>query len=331
MFLYFNEENDIEVKKLYKIKCFFILFCFNFSITCLCNYHNNQIKIKDPYKTNQGYHPKIICFDDYWNGYKYWMAFTPYPYRNASKENPCINVSNDLKNWICPNGLINPIDTPSIFNQNDYYNSDTHLLYNKETNKLEIFWRYVDHLKIIIYTKSSYNGINWSQKEVFLSSNNRTKEDYISPSIIYENGKYKIWYVNQNQVWYMEKKGTFSNKRLLNINFKNNLLPWHIDVIYNKKKNIYELLIVAYETWERLHFMPLFYLYSKDNNFWSFPIKILEKSKNIHNFDSQGIYRSSLIYLNSTYFLFYSGHNEKDMVGIGLVYGRNIKYLRPYI
>ena len=125
------------------------------------------------------------------------------------------------------------------------------------------------------------------------------KKDFISPAIIFEKGKYKIWYVNKNQIYYIEKyKNKITRPRIMNIKYKNNFKTWHIDVIYNKKKYIYELLSVAYLNWESRLIMPLFYLYSKDNINWSFPIKILEKSKNISNFDSKGLYRSSLIYLN---------------------------------
>ena len=90
------------------------------------------------------------------------------------------------------------------------------------------------------------------------------------------------------------------------------------------------MLTVAFSNWKLRQRMPLFYSYSKDNINWSFPIIILEKSKNISNFDSKGLYRSSLIYLNNTYFLFYSGHNNMNEVGIGLLFGKNIKNLRPY-
>lgn len=316
-----------------KLKFLLINICVLFKINDDKIYlHNNQLILEDPYNTNQGYHPKIICFNTFWNGYKYWMAFTPYPKRNFSKENPCINVSNDLKKWICPKGLINPLDIPD--NTNNSYNSDTHLLYNRESNRLELFWRFVDNRKKIrVYTKYSYDGINWSQKKIFLRSENMKKKDFLSPSIIYENGKYKIWYVFNYQIYYMEKeKGKkFTKPRRLNIHYKNNVKSWHIDVYYNNKKKIYELLTVAHSKWELVYFMSLYYLYSKDNIIWSSPIIILQNSKNKANFDSQGIYRSSLIFQNNKYFVVYSGHSKNHTLGIGLVYGRNIKNLKPYI
>ena len=206
------------------------------------------------------------------------------------------------------------------------------MLYNQETKKLEIFWRFVNPPKIIIYTKNSKDGINWSNKIIFLKSDNMKKISFTSPTIIFENGIYKIWYVNKSKIHYIEKdKKKISRPRIININYKNNFKTWHIDVIFNKKKNIYEMITVAFLNWKLRQIMPLFYSYSKDNINWSFPIKILEKSKNISNFDSKGLYRSSLIYLNNAYFLFYSGHNYMNKVGIGLLFGKNIKNLRPYV
>lgn len=129
----------------------------------------------------------------------------------------------------------------------------------------------------------------------------------------------------------MEKTNIFTTPRRLDINYKNNLKSWHIDVFYNNQKKIYELLTVAHSNWKFVHFMPLFYFYSKDNIHWSSPIIILQNSKNRTNFDSEGLYRSSLFYQNNKYFLIYSGHSINQTLGIGLVYGENIKHLKPYI
>jgi hypothetical protein len=60
-------------------------------------------------------HPDIHYFPDGFNGYRYWMAFTPYFgavssfSKPATFENPTIVVSNDAVNWSAPVGLQNPI------------------------------------------------------------------------------------------------------------------------------------------------------------------------------------------------------------------------------
>lgn len=135
---------------------------------------NNFYNIFFFYNFNNGYHPKIIFFDNLWNGYKYWMAYTPYPKSNATKENPFIVASNDLIHWKNPKGLKNPLDIPK-YSYKKHYNSDTHLLFNNITNSLEVFWRYVNdkNKEVIIYKKNSKNGIKWSNKKIFIKSNNR--------------------------------------------------------------------------------------------------------------------------------------------------------------
>ena len=68
------------------------------------------------------------------------MAYTPYPQGDDAKENPPIAVSNDLINWTT---LIN-LDTPSETIPQERYNSDAHIVYNNELDRLECYWRYVD-------------------------------------------------------------------------------------------------------------------------------------------------------------------------------------------
>ena len=54
---------------------------------------------------DQPTHPSVISFEKKWNGYKYWMVYTPYPEANGEEENPCIAVSNDLYKWETPYGV----------------------------------------------------------------------------------------------------------------------------------------------------------------------------------------------------------------------------------
>ena len=58
--------------------------------------NSNKITMNTTLNNNQGYHPKVISFEKEWNGYKYWMSFTPYPKKDETKENPVVNVSNDM-------------------------------------------------------------------------------------------------------------------------------------------------------------------------------------------------------------------------------------------
>ena len=96
------------------------------------------IKTYDGY--NQPCHPKVLYFADGWNGYRYWMAYTPYPYCEDSLENPCLAVSDDGYTWFAPDGVKNPVTGyPPTFENSAHY-SDPHLLMNGET--MELWFRY---------------------------------------------------------------------------------------------------------------------------------------------------------------------------------------------
>lgn len=83
---------------------------------------NDASLIKDISHPNVGYcHPDVEFFPNGFNGYKYWMVFTPYfgAVENVqiSKryENPTVVVSNDGLNWESPAGIHNPIQgTPGL-------------------------------------------------------------------------------------------------------------------------------------------------------------------------------------------------------------------------
>lgn len=291
--------------------------------------NSERINFITPKNDKQAYHPKVISFDKKWNGYKYWVAFTPYPKADETEENPVINASNDMVTWYEPNNIKNPLDVPTP-SDSQHYNSDTHLLYNENLNQLEIFWRYVNDKdnSVIIYKRTSKDGSNWTEKEVFLVSNNRKNNDWVSPAIILEDNTYKIWYVAKREIYYIEKTGEFiSEPILIDVNYKDNHRTWHIDVMYNESKNIYELVTVAYVDVNNRENMEMFYSSSKDNISWSTAIKILSPSIDKSAWDSQGLYRGSLIYIDNKYYIFYSGHDKDMNVGVGLMCGKNIEKL----
>src|SRR5690625_4256142 len=49
--------------------------------------------------SGQATHPDVLYFENGWGGYKYWMAYTPYPFSDDSLENTSITYSNDGVNW----------------------------------------------------------------------------------------------------------------------------------------------------------------------------------------------------------------------------------------
>jgi len=286
-----------------------------------------KLELTSAYGDNEGYHPKVISFDKPWNGYYYWIAFTPYPKADQGKENPHILASNDLIDWEEPKGYDNPLEPQPDEDSKNIYNSDTHLTYNEKENRLECFWRYVNNkdMSVIIYMKYTYDRVNWSDKEVFLEGNRR-KVDYLSPVVMVEENKYKIWYIDRDfSLKYMEKyidDGGLIEVREIEVDYGNRELKnWHLDVIKTDKG--YEVLMSAFK--KNRNKMSLYYLRSVDNINYTRPRVILEPFT--YSWNDRGLYRSSLLYYKDNYIVFYSGIGNDEKRGVGIAYGKNIDNL----
>ena len=139
--------------------------------------------------SNQVTHPKVIYFENGYNGYKYWMVSTPYPKNNTYLENPSIAVSNNGVDWIEPDGIRNPVSGyPSKVKDDSYY-SDPFILYDKD--KFEVFYRKTRSYLNGYYKSNGYNymyyinskdGITYSDPKIIMD--NTPKEQYMSMSVI---------------------------------------------------------------------------------------------------------------------------------------------------
>lgn len=141
---------------------------------------------------NQVTHPSIVAFEEKWNGYLYWMAYSPYPYANGEEENPCIAVSNDLLYWETPKGLVNPIANNEETGCDEL--KDPHILYREDLDQLEVWYlgRQAvslggDGTSLLVMRKVSDDGINWGPLEIM------TQTEYLSPSVLWDGEKYQMW------------------------------------------------------------------------------------------------------------------------------------------
>lgn len=294
------------------------------------HYHNAHypLKLTSAYGDNDATHPKVLNFKEKWNGYKYWMVYSPYPHSDDSKENPHIRVSNDLINWIVPEGLKNPIDdTPSDYENMVVYYSDPHLVYNDDKDELECYYRRVDDKKdeMVLYRKTTKDGIHWSDREI-ITTTKRSEHDYVSPAIIYDNGIYKMWYVDKNNTnCYAESKDGYhySSCKKIDLKYPLTVKTWHLDVI--KTENGYEMITVAFNNWNDRAVMNLYYFHSDTETGFKDGTIIIKPSH--VSWDNGGLYRSTFIYENGTYYVFYSGISSNFDRGIGLSYGKHIENL----
>lgn len=258
----------------------------------------------------QNVHPSLIYFDKSWNGYKYWLAITPYRKENEWLENPCVMCSNDLVNWNKPRRGTNPLVSTEDVEM--YHYSDPQILFNN--NKLEIWYRKRTRGILgdseVILRKLSCDGVNWSKEEV-LNSSEGTFNQFMSPVVIIEDDKYCIWVVdwkNKKIKYYVSKDGTdWCFVRDIIIAPMEGRYVWHMDI--KKTKNGFEMYFSA--ALDEYDNQKIAYCYSKDNVTWSTPVIVMEKGKE-GAFDEDFLYRPTFIDIDNNRYIMYSARDKKN-------------------
>lgn len=301
---------------------------------------SQKLNIVSSYGDTQAYHPKVLNFEKPWNGYRYWMAYTPYPAADQTKENPHITVSNDKVHWETLDEVKTALDPLTPFEDpSRQYNSDTHLVYREDIDTLECYWRQVDDIRgtDTIFKRTTKDGKHWTDREQVLQT--KTGDDGIlSPAIIYEDGKYKMWTINyfgKFPIRYRESEDGYhwSKPREITLQYdSDNLRSWHLDVIHTEKG--YEILVVAFKEGDNHLQMNMYYTKSKDNITYDPCITVLKPSTSPVAWDNRGIYRSCFFVEDGKYYVYYSGigypkgiHSSR---GVGLSIGSSIEDLKGY-
>lgn len=131
-------------------------------------------------------HPSVVDFGpgQSWNGWRYWMAMTPFSGGDEDLENPSILASDDGFTWQVPPGLTNPLAVRGAAPGFDY-NSDAELIYHD--GKLWCFWRpangFVDPLDEALYYRTSTDGVTWTPQQQ-AGAWYDVPVSYASPSIV---------------------------------------------------------------------------------------------------------------------------------------------------
>lgn len=279
--------------------------------------------------SNQANHPKVLYFEDGWNGFKYWMAFTPYPHSNDDYENPSIIVSQDGLNWNVPSGSTNPVISLSNDIKLGAHYSDPHLVMRDQV--MELWYRYnpakpgeirPDNSISIIYRIKSKDGIVWTQPEIIIKGSN-----YYSPVIIYEESKYKIWYTTDTGMYYIQSDNdcaSFTNPQTVFTGLPGDRIPWHFDIIHSEKG--YEMLVSNYSGkvfGPNFQHQLISYSVSNDKINFANSIDIIKASIG-NSWDNQQIYRPSLIRTNNEYHIYYSAMSQNSEWHIGLISGTDL-------
>ncbi|WP_293933130.1 hypothetical protein [Sphingobacterium sp. UBA6645] len=282
----------------------------------------DSVKILN-YKGNfQNIHPKVLHFASGLWGFKFWMAYTPFPYEWDQDENPCIAVSNDGENWITPPGLINPL----AYAPPNGYNSDTHLVWRADTQTLECWYRPYNNLtsSAKLVRRMTTDGVNWSQQEDIVGI-----DGVLSPSILFEGGKYKLWYPNASKkIYYTESSGVNPSGWSTPLEKTINIYAWHMDVIRTPKG--LEYLIQGWEEGKGSNFNSGMFYMLEDGVSPLIASKILSIN-NLPGDPSQyeGLYRGSILLVDGQYKVYYSYIRNDRYQGMMLAKGEDIYRLLP--
>ncbi|MGJ1196627.1 hypothetical protein ACR777_09760 [Sphingobacterium spiritivorum] len=213
-------------------------------------------------------HPSVVYVNNKWNGFRYWMAMSPYFGQTKSDpgfENPTVVCSNDGIHWEEPKGIRNPIDIPPAKPSHAYWSDPK--LYLDDKGLMHIFYRgdampngklgvrFGDHERAIVH-RSSRDGAGWSKVWMLYSSDSEGVDAanlLLSPAIfqdhtgryncydvIYSSAKHPIGpqgnqthaFVHRRTSAQIDSFGKFSTTQLckfINRPWGTGMDPWHLD------------------------------------------------------------------------------------------------------
>lgn len=254
-------------------------------------------------------HPDVLTFDTPWNGYRYWMAFTPYP--AEAREKPNIVASHDGVRWEVPAGLTNPIAplSEAVALGHDYW-SDTDLVMLNDTTMAVYFRGAKTNANDGVYRKTSTDGVTWSATTQVLSGAFAT---ILSPAIVREDdGTFTMWCIDHtkatgNRVWRRTSPDGLTWSAASACTYQTPAVgtAWHIDVIRAGGK--YHMLLASRDAAWRLYYGK-----SSDGIAWTTSVAMPQTGL---DFDSHGHYRSTFAAVPGSplrFDVWFSGINSPD-------------------
>lgn len=253
------------------------------------------------------------------------MAFTPYPHGTPPLENPSIVVSQNGIKWEVPDGLTNPlVEKPEPRG----YNSDPHIFYNENTEKLEVWYREVTgtsptETETIIRLTSS-DGITWSQPEAMLSETTDDRPfNLISPSVIFDQGIYKMWFMKNHYLYYMTSSDgkNWSDPVDVRANGKR-VVTWHTNVVLHEG---------TYHMLNFVHSRIIRYSYAEVGSETEFSeeVQIIKNTGSEWELDGRGFYRASAIFTGTNVIVIYGTISHQNDWLLHAVSGLDFYNLKP--
>lgn len=200
--------------------------------------------IPDGFGGNAVVHPSVVDMvretGEPFRGWRYWMAYTPYPGSDDTKENPSIAVSNHGWEWQTPEGV--PI--PLVPQPDSWYYSDTDLLWDPGQSAFVLYWRHQAHGQ---RAAISSNGVDWARKGIILP------DDHVSLAVIRRSaGDWWMFMVHPNtfQLKFYRASaplGPWTGETLITLPGAGSNL-WHMDMHWDPDLGAF-LMIASNRSW----------------------------------------------------------------------------------
>lgn len=218
-------------------------------------------------------HPSVVFAPEGWNGYRYWMAYTPWP--DGSREFPCIVASQNGVDWEVPAGLVNPLITvgtvvaqPSGGASNFGFAPDTHLVMMPDGTLAVFFlmaWATGEGGDAAMFRMTSSNGVSWGSltRVIPTIANGRNAAHGVGSPAIYQvaDGTWEMLGmtesdgpINKISRWTSPDTTTWTFQSQINLP-TGVMEPWHLDALFVSGK--WHLLVNAVGG-------RLYYFYSTD-------------------------------------------------------------------
>jgi predicted GH43/DUF377 family glycosyl hydrolase len=156
-------------------------------------YRGNPLNIPT-YEGKGVVHPSVVYFPEGFNGYKFWLYYTPFPPESA--ENPCLVRSNDGINFT-DKDVSNPLITPSVSGFDENYLADPDVIY--VNGRFYMLYVGVDRNGIgKIGLAESCDGVNFIKYKgnPILTPIQKWKSNtsLLTPTACYSEGKFHVLY-----------------------------------------------------------------------------------------------------------------------------------------
>jgi hypothetical protein len=277
-------------------------------------------------------HPDVVRVPEGWHGWTYWMAFTPFPRGDVSRENPSVVVSRDGLNWTVPAGVTNPLVAPPGV---PAFNSDPDLVLDPVNNRMVLLYREVRHGFNTIFSMTSNDGVRWSSPRLVIR---RLSNRIVSPAVAFgPDGLARLWYVDAGTLGCEQRRTevymqiaqdadalTGSARARWSRSVKTTLLQpgyviWHLDVAYIPSRREYWAVYPAYPE-GTCGANELFFARSSDGLQWeTYPQPLLEHRAVA--WTRSTLYRASIIYnaAMDRVRIYFSGRARDRSWGAGLL------------